>query len=84
MTTAVKYFLLIINNKKARNTIIGIVIGVIAAVLFLLMHMNLHNKMQHQLQKKQKKSTAFGKLTLQAVKIYPVKVNAIAHILNLL
>jgi len=37
MTTAVKYFLLIINNKKARNTIIGIVIGVIAAVLFLLM-----------------------------------------------
>lgn len=85
MTTAVKYFLLIINNKKARNTIIGIVIGVIAAVLFLLMftYESTH-KMQHQLQKKQKKSTAFGKLTLQAVKIYPVKVNAIAHILNLL
>ena len=37
MTTAVKYFLLIINNKKAKNTIIGIVVGIIVAVLVLFM-----------------------------------------------
>ena len=71
MTTAVKYFLLIINNKKARNTIIGIVIGVIAAVLFLLMF---------TYESTQQNAAPIA----EKVKIYPVKVNAIAHILNLL